>query len=121
MEAIYRSECDAYVCHWLGQGGAYEAWTIDGDIHWHHDDRIQKRGDCERYPYPLDSMVVAYSAERYDQKQGSFTLRLAHCDPSKVIVPWTGNTILEQREVVFRRRVPWQQTPRWLKAALSST
>lgn len=120
MGAIYRSECDAYLCHLVGWGGDYEAWTIDGGMHWHNDDRLQKQGDRERYPCPLEYMVIGYSAAKYDQKKGSFTLRLAHCDPTQPIVPWTGNTILEQREVVFRRRVPWQQTPRWLKAILAS-
>jgi hypothetical protein len=112
---VYRSDCDGYLCRWLGTSGAYEAWTADGSIHWRHDDLAR---DDPAAAFPPRWMVIRYQAALYDQPRGTFTLTLAHCDVRVRVIPWTGNAVLASRPVTFRRRVPWRQTPRWLKAAV---
>lgn len=120
QHAIYKSECGAYLCRFVRWGGHYEAWTSDGAIHWQDDSRIQTKEDRARYPYPLAYCVGSYSAARYDQPKGSFTLQLLHCDTTQRIEPFTGNTVREARAIVFRRKVPRQHWPRWLRAYLAS-
>jgi hypothetical protein len=114
---IYRSECGGYLCRSID--GFYEAWTADGATHWKNDNRVQTREDAEKFNRPLKYSVGSYSCERAGQKKGSFTLGLLHCNTRKKIKPFTGNTIIEQREVVFRRRLPFRQTPHWFKSALT--
>jgi hypothetical protein len=46
-----------------------------------------------------------YSCTKLGQKKGSFTLNLLHCDPSVKIISFAGNTIIDKRDVVFRRKI----------------
>jgi hypothetical protein len=116
MRKIYKSECGRYLCRAPRTWGSFEAWTIDGSIHWHNDTRI-KTWDDERLPWnPLEYCTTGFSTQMTGQKKGSFTVGLARCDTSKVIVPWTGNTIIERQDVVFRRQVPRQNWPKFLRA-----
>ena len=116
MGQVYKSECGEYLCRSVNGGGwPYEAWTIDGCLHWRNDNRINTREDVERYNRPMAYCVGGFSAEKNDQKSGSFTLQLLHCDTAKVIEPLKGNTIIEKIDVVFRRKVPPQNVPRWLR------
>src|SRR5690348_6254239 len=111
---FFKSECGEYLCRYVGHGGSYEAWTADGCIHWRHDNRIRTWADQDKYNHPMAYAVGAFSAERVGQKKGSFTLNLLHCDTTKVIEPFKGNTVLESVNIVFRRKIPFQQLPRWL-------
>ena len=110
----YKSECGGYLCRYLGFGN-YEAWKMDGSIHWVHDDRIKTWKDAEKRRHPLPFSVGGYSAEKTGQKKGSFTVTLLRCDTKKYIKPWTGNTVLESLHIVFRRKVQAAHIPRWLK------
>lgn len=101
----YLSECGGYYCRYLGSGGRFEAWTADGKIHWLKDDRIKTWDDAKAKRHPLEYCVGGYSAEKTGEKKGSFTLYLLHCNTRKVIVPFTGNTVIESLDVVFRRRL----------------
>ena len=104
----FLSECGTYVCRAIpGLGCDFEAWTIDGLIHWENDDRIQTWEDARKPRHPLPYAVGGYSAEKIGQKPRSFTLSLLHCDTAKIIDPYRGNTILEKVDVVFRRRLRW--------------
>ena len=60
---MYLSECGKYICRAVAGVANYEAWKIDGAIHW-----------------PLDR---GWSSEKTGQKPGSFTLTLG---PSRVEV-----------------------------------
>jgi hypothetical protein len=115
MSEFYKSECGEYLCRCLGGGGLYEVWTVDGCIHWRNDNRIKTWADQEKFNHPMAYSVGGFSAETIGQKKGSFTLTLLHCDTSKVVEPFKGNTILESLKIVFRRQVPRQQVPKWLK------
>jgi hypothetical protein len=115
--SYYKSECDEYLCRYLGFGH-YEAWTIDGEIHWVHDDRVKTWEDEKKRMHPLPFCVGGYSAEKTGQKKGSFTVTLLRCDVKKYIKPWTGNTVIESLDIVFRRKVQSTHTPRWLKETL---
>lgn len=120
MSQFYKSEDGNYLCRSVRGGGwPYEAWTIDGSIHWRNDNRIRTSGDAERYRHPMAYCVGGYSCQQTGQKKGSFTLDLLHCDTTKIIEPGKGNTVLETLEVVFRRKVPLQHVPKWLKEALN--
>lgn len=114
VRPVYRSECDQYLARYLAHGGAFEAFAADGSIHWRHDNRIMRLVDRTRFTRPMVYTVSGYTGEQTGQKSGSFTLTLAHCDPSKDVIPWTGNTIIESMKVIFRRRIPRQNIPRWL-------
>lgn len=109
---VLRSDCDQYLCRMRGWGARYEVWSRDGMTHWVNDDRYDRRADTT---YPLPFMVGNYSAECYDQPWGTINLQLLQCDSAVKIVPWTGNTVLEARQVSFRRKLPRQQWPAWLK------
>jgi hypothetical protein len=113
--SLYKSECGEYLCRLpFGESwGNFEAWTADGKTHWLNDDRIKTWDDREKHKNPLPYCVGGYSAEMTGQKKDSFTLTLLQCDPSKEVEPFTGNTIIEKRYVVFRRRVPSIFMPRW--------
>ena len=113
---IYKSECGQYLCRSVSTstGGNYEAWSIDGCIHWRHDNRIRTWADEKKFNRPMAYCVGGYSCEKTGQKKGSFTLSLLHCDTTKVLKPFSGNTIIESIEVVFRRKVPVQNVPKWL-------
>lgn len=117
---LYKSECGGYLCRAPRRWGSFEAWTIDGSIHWRDDDRIKCFADEKTAPHPLEYCTGGFSARTTGQKKGSFTVTLLHCDTSKIIVPWTGNTVIESRDVVFRRRVPHQNWPRFLRAKPTS-
>ncbi len=116
--AYYKSECGKYICRPTkreGGGGLYEAWTVDGCIHWRDDNRLRTCKDSYLYRFPMAYAVGGYSATTTGQKPGSFTLSLLHCDHTKVIEPFKGNTVIESLDVVFRRKIPIQNVPRWLK------
>jgi hypothetical protein len=115
VKAVYKSECGGYLCRSTRDGGRYEAWTRDGAIHWKDDDRIKTWEDEKKASHPLEYCVVGFSAQMTGQKKGSFTLSLAHCDITAIIKPWTGNTIIESRKIVFRRRVPAQCIPHFIR------
>jgi len=115
MKQLFLSECGKYLCRLTQGGGCFEAWTIDGCIHWEDDRRIRTWADQAKFRRPMVYAVGGYSAEMTGQKRGSFTLNLLHCDVTKEIIAGTGNTIIESLDVVFRRKIPPQNTPRWLK------
>lgn len=116
MTGFYLSECGKYICRYLGDGGKFEAWTIDGSRHWRHDNRIRTWKDSEQPRHPMDFAVGGYSATMDGQKKGSFTLKLLHCDVTKIIEAGSGNTIIEALDVVFRRKVPPQNIPHWIRS-----
>ena len=105
MNEMYVSECGGYVCRHVPGPGNYEAWTVDGSIHWRHDNRIQTWADARKPRHPMVYAVGGWSCEKTGQKKGSFTLDLCHCDVTKLVDSFTGNTLLETRLVVFRRKV----------------
>jgi hypothetical protein len=113
-ETFYKSDCGKYICRDTG-GCNFEAWTVDGCFHWRNDNRVRTLGDLPTYVHPMVYAVGGYSGERTGQREGSFTLTLLHCDPSKTIEPYKGNTIIESLDAVFRRKVPMQHVPHWLK------
>jgi hypothetical protein len=115
MSGFFKSECGLYICRYIGHGGSYEAWTVDGRIHWRHDNRIQTWVDQEKYNHPMAYSVGGYSAEKLGQKRGSFTLTLLHCDTEKVVIPYRGNTVIKSLRIVFRRKIPAQHIPKWLR------
>ncbi len=116
MPEIYKSECGGYLCRAPRCWGSFEAWTIDGLIHWRQDDRIKTWDDNNLDWHPFEYCTGGFSAQMTGQKKGSFTVTLLHCDTSIVIVPWTGNTVVEKQDIVFRRRVPHQNWPKFLRA-----
>jgi hypothetical protein len=63
----------------------------------------------------MERCVGGFSAQKTGQKKGSFTLNLLHCDTTKIIEAFKGNTIIESFDIVFRRKVPPQNVPHWLK------
>ncbi|MFL6314770.1 MAG: hypothetical protein ACJ71W_21910 [Terriglobales bacterium] len=91
--ALYKSECGGYYCRVTDCWGNFEAWTIDGKTHWHHDDRIKTWEDAAKPHRPLEYCVGGFSAEMGGQKKHSFTLTLLRCDTNKIIEPYQGNTI----------------------------
>ena len=111
---FFKSECGNYLCRSLG-GGTFEAWTADGSIHWRNDNRARTWADAAKPCHPLERCTGGYSAETIGQKKGSFTLQLLHCDTSKIIEAYKGNTIIEQVSVIFRRKIPPQNVPHWLR------
>lgn len=119
VNKFYKSEDGNYICRFLEWAGSYEAWTKDGCIHWRKDNRINTRADAAKYRYPMVYAVGGYSCEKLGQKKGSFTLTLLHCDTTKVIEPFKGNTVIESIAVVFRRRLPPQNVPRWLRSSMA--
>jgi hypothetical protein len=111
---FYKSECGKYICR--SQGAAqFEAWTTDGCLHWRNDNRIVTWADEKAVRHPMAYSVGGYQAEMTGQKKGSFTLNLLHCNITEVIKPGTGNTVIESVDVVFRRKIPVQNVPRWMK------
>ncbi len=116
-QTVYKSECSRYLCQVVvGHWGNFQAWSIDGSLHWRHDNRIRTSADQQKYRHPMAYAVGGYSAEKEGQKKGSFTLNLLHCDTQKEIVPFRGNTIIESLDIVFRRRLPRQNVPHWIRA-----
>jgi hypothetical protein len=113
---VFRSECGQYLCRWLGDGGQFEAWTVDGARHWGNDCRIRTWADAERPCHPMDFSVGGYSATKTGQKKGSFTLYLLHCDITKFVEAYRGNTIIENLSIVFRRKIPPQNVPHWIRS-----
>lgn len=120
LRGVYKSECGQYICRMLRWGGHFEAWTLNGEIHWRHDNRIRTWKDQGKFKYPMAYAIGGYSAEKTGQKSGSFTLNLLHCDTAKEVEPFRGNTIIESLDVVFRRKVPIQNIPRWLRPVTQS-
>lgn len=114
MTAIYKSECGRYLCRAPRMWGSFEAWDIDGLTHWRDDDRVKSWDDPPLHPFEYCS--GGFQAEMTGQKKGSFTVTLLHCDTHKLIEPWTGNTVIEQQDVVFRRKIPRQNWPKFLRA-----
>jgi hypothetical protein len=115
LSYFYLSECGQYICRKRNSGGLYEAWTRDGARHWRDDNRIKTWKQSAIPMHPMDFAVGGYSAEQTGQKKGSFTLNLLHCDVTKFVEPFRGNTIIESLDVVFRRKIPAQNIPHWLK------
>lgn len=115
MRALYKSECGGYLCRVTRCWGNFEAWSIDGLIHWRDDDRIKAWEDHELDWYPFEYCTGGFSAEKTGQKSGSFTVSLLRCDTQKIFIPWTGNTVIERREIVFRRKVAPQNYPKFLR------
>lgn len=110
--SLFRSECGLYYARHL-EGGRYEAWGRDGEPHWRRDDRGYSWDDVKQGVRPLEWQVGSYSAAMHGQKPGTFTLGLLRCDTTKIVEPYTGNTVVESRKVEFRRRVPGIHMPRW--------
>jgi hypothetical protein len=117
-EQIYKSECGRYLCRATRSWGNFEVWTTDGSIHWRDDDRIKTWADQALDWHPFEYCTGGFSARMTGQKKGSFTVTLLHCDTRKVIIPWTGNTVIEKEDVVFRRQVPRQNRPKFLRSPL---
>lgn len=117
MSDLYKSECGGYLCRAPRCWGSFEAWTIDGSTHWRDDDRFKTWDDQKLDWHPFEYCSGGLSAQITGQKKGSFTVTLLHCDISKVIVPWTGNTVVDKQDIVFRRKVPRQNYPKFLRAA----
>ena len=113
--AVYKSECGRYLCRPVGSWGRFEAWTADGSIHWRRDDRVKTWADAKKRRHPYQFCTGGFSAEEMGQKAGSFTVILLQCNQKKFIKPGTGNTVIERIDVVFRRKVPPQNYPRWLR------
>lgn len=112
---FFISECGGYVCR-VAPGdswGSFEAWTVDGSIHWENDQRIKTWEDAREPRHPLPFGVGGYSATKTGQKKGSFTLNLLRCDTTMIIEPYKGNTIIESLDVVFRRKVPAGHYAAW--------
>jgi hypothetical protein len=112
---IYRSECGGFLCRVGSAAGHFEAWTVDGSIHWRDDNRIQTWKDAAIIRHPMERCVGAYSAETAGQKKGSFTLSLLRCDTTKIVESFQGNTVIEDLDIVFRRKIPKQNWPKWLR------
>jgi hypothetical protein len=91
-----------------------EVWTRGGERHWRDDNRIRTWKDAAEPRYPMEFCVGGYSAQKTGQKKGAFTLSLLHCDITKIIDPWKGNTVIENIDVVFRRKIPPQNVPHWV-------
>jgi len=113
MKQFYLSECGQYVARCAGTWGAFEVWTADGAIHWRHDNRIKTWADAKEDRRPMVYATGGFSAHKTGQKKGSFTVYLLHCDPTKIVVPWTGNTVIERLNVVFRRKIPSGHSAKW--------
>lgn len=88
---------------------------MDGAIHWRRDDRFKSWDDHKLDWHPFEYCTGGFSAEKPGQKKGSFTVTLLRCDTQKIITPWTGNTVIEKQEIIFRRRVPRQNYPQFLR------
>lgn len=114
LGTVFLSECGNYICRSVRWGGHFEAWTIDGSIHWRDDDRYCRTLKLKYLEFPMERAIGGYSAEKTGQKSGSFTLNLLRCDTTKRIEPLTGNTVIESLDVVFRRKVPPQNVPKWI-------
>jgi hypothetical protein len=93
-------------------------FPVSSAIHWVYDDRIKTWADEAKRRHPLRYIVGGYSAEKMGQKKGSFTLTLLHCNVKKYVKRWTGNTVIESRDIVFRRKIQATHIPRWLKVSL---
>lgn len=119
MTDFYKSEDGNYICRSVHGGGwPYEVWTTDGCLHWRNDNRMKTWADEQKFNHPMAYCVGGFSAELTGQKPGSFTLDLLHCDTTKVVQPLKGNTVIESLAIVFRRKVPLQNVPVWLKESL---
>jgi hypothetical protein len=115
-KTIYKSECGRYLCRVASRGwGCFEAWTVDGSIHWLSDDRIRTFDDEKLDWHPFEYCTGGFSARMTGQKKGAFTVTLLRCDPNNIIVPWTGNTVVEKQDIVFRRKIPRQNWPKFLR------
>jgi len=114
IKRVFLSECGMYLCRYLGDGAQFEAWTRDGARHWRHDNRVRTWKESAEARHPMDFSVGGYSAEKTGQKKGSFTLSLLHCDITKFVEPFKGNTVIESLDIVFRRKVPPQNVPHWI-------
>lgn len=114
-DIFYKSECGQYICRYFDDTAAdYEVWTIDGSLHWRKDNRIRTWADQDKFNHPMAYSVGGFSAEEIDQKKGSFTLTLLHCDTTKTVEPFKGNTIIDAVKIIFRRKVPIQNVPKWI-------
>ena len=117
-ETLYRvhlSECGKYYAvRFRKESTPSEAWSRDGKIHWVDGPRSTSWTDRH---FAVPYMVGGWSSEMPGQKAGSFTLRLLCCDARKIIEPFTGNTIIDQFDCVFRRKVPAQNVPKFLRGA----
>lgn len=111
---VYLSECGGYLCRSIDGAGSFEAWTRDGARHWRHDNRVRTWKESAEPRHPMEFCVGGYSNTKTGQKKGSFTLNLLHCDITKFIEAWKGNTVLESIDVVFRRKIPPQNIPHWI-------
>lgn len=114
---IYKSECGGFLCRATRQWGNFEVFTADGSTHWRDDDRFKTFADERAALKALPYCTGGFSAQKTGQKKGSFTITILNCDAAKAIIPWTGNTVTEQRDVIFRRRVPKQNWPKFLRSA----
>ena len=116
--SFFWSECGQYICRKIvGPYAFWEAWTTDGSIHWRHDNRVRTWEDARKPRHPMAYAGGSWSCQQTGQKKGSFTLGLLHCDTAKFIESGMGNTIINNLTVVFRRKIPPQNVPRWLKEA----
>lgn len=115
LRPVFLSECGEYLCRCLGGGGLFEAWTRDGARHWRHDNRIRTWKEAAEARHPVEFAVAGYSNTKTGQKRDSFTLHLVHCDITKFVEPYKGNTVIESLDIVFRRRVPPQNVPHWIR------
>lgn len=116
---LYRSECGRYLCltRWSKERCAWqEAWSKDGKIHWTDGPKVHEWG-ARLFAHPFQ--VGGYSAEKAGQKKGSFTLTLLCCDARKIVEPWTGNTIVDGFDCVFRRKIPLQNYPAFIRSELA--
>ena len=95
---LFISDCGGYYARDLG-GCNFEVWTSNGCIHYRDENR---RPMCE---YPMVYQLGGYSCTKLGQKKGSFTLNLLHCNTSIKIITFSGNTIIDKKDVVFRRKV----------------
>lgn len=115
MRVLYKSECGGYLCRATRCWGSFEAWTIDGSVHWRDDDRFKSWEDHELEWHMFEYCTGNFSAQKTGQKNGSFTVDLLRCDTGKILIPWTGNTVIERQEIVFRRKVAPQNYPKFLR------
>lgn len=57
---VYKSECGKYLCRVTRCWGSFEAWTIDGSIHWRDDNRVVTWADHIRVqPAPCGGVGTA--------------------------------------------------------------
>jgi len=112
---MYLSECGQYICRRLDGCATYEAWTIDGALHWRNDARIHTWAEAAQPRHPMAYAVGGWSCATTGQKKGSFTLSLLHCDHTKFVDAYKGNTIIESLHIVFRRKIQANHIPAWLR------